>query len=148
MKLFEEDWVREVAHRVANDPTFQKRAKGFNVRYQYVVKASPQAGVTQDYMFGFKFPEATEMWMGQREKTEFVMTVSYQVFHDILAGKSNAIIALTTRRAFISGSLPTLLRYTSAINRIVEIFQAIPADGEGSFGPIGKPGPAMAGAAP
>ena len=66
------------------------------------------------------------------------MTTTYQVMHDILKGKTNAVMAISTRKAFVSGSLPTLLRFTGAINRVVELFQSIPADGEGKFSPVGK----------
>jgi putative sterol carrier protein len=139
MNLFDEAWVREAAQRISTDEIFQKKGKGFNAVYQYVVKASPAMGVMQDAQYWIKYPQATEWAMGAYTgKPDFVMTASYSVMHDILAGKTNAILALTSRKAFVSGSLPTLLRYTGAINRVVEIFQSIPADGEGQFTPIGK----------
>ncbi|WP_017513581.1 MULTISPECIES: hypothetical protein [Cupriavidus] len=47
-------------------------------------------------------------------------------------------MARTIRKAFLSGSLPKLLCFTSAINRVVEIFQSISADADadGGFAPI------------
>ncbi|GAA7764284.1 hypothetical protein HpMS107_33590 [Helicobacter pylori] len=58
--------------------------------------------------------------------------------HDILASKTGAVMARTIRKAFLSGSLPKLLCFTSAINRVVEIFQSISADADadGGFAPI------------
>ena len=138
MKLFDEAWVREAAQRIATDEIFQKKGKGFNAAYQYVVKASPAMGVMQDAQFWIQYPQSTAWAMGMHHKPDFVMTASYAVMHDILTGKTNAILAITSRKAFVSGSLPTLLRFTGAVNRVVEIFQAIPALAEGQFAPIGQ----------
>ena len=138
MKLFDADWVREAAQRIHDDAVFQKRAKGFNVIYQYVVKPVAALGQTDEVRFAIKYPEAEQVWMGNAEKPDFVMTTSYQVLHDILTGKTNAVLALTSRKAFVSGSLTTLLRYTGAINRVVEIFQSIPADADGGLASIGR----------
>lgn len=138
MKLFDEEWVKEAAARIAADEVFQKRGKGFEAVYQYVVKPSPALGATQEYRFAIKYPEATQYWLGVHDQPDFVMTTSYEVLHNILTGKTNAIVAITTRKAFVSGNLPKLLRYTSAINRVVEIFQAIPAEADGQLAAIGQ----------
>ena len=129
MKLFEEDWVREATSRIASDAVFQKKAKGFDVVYQYVVKWEGN-----EYRFAIKYPEAQQYWMGDSPtKPDFVMTTSYKLMHDILTGKTNAVLALTTRKLFVSGSLPMLLRYTGAINRAVELFQSIKAEAEAPY---------------
>ena len=137
MKIFDAEWAATLAKMAANDATFQKKAKKFKYVYQYVVKPNPEKGVDEGYEFWIRFPEATEFGTGKHAKPDFTMTTSYQVFHDILTGKSNAIKALTTRKAFVSGSLPTLLRFTGAINRIVELMQQIPAEGAGEYEDIG-----------
>lgn len=137
MKLFDEAWVHEAACRIADDAAFQKKAKGFKAVYQYVVKPSPALGCDQEYRFAIKYPEAQEVTIGEHPKPDFVMTTSYQIMHEILAGRTNAVMAITTRKAFVSGSLPTLLRYTGAINRVVELFQSVAADADGSLEPIG-----------
>lgn len=137
MKLFDPDWAEALANKATNDELFQKKAKKFKYVYQYVVKPNPDKGVNEGYEFWIRFPEATEFGIGRHEKPDFTMTTSYQVFHDILSGKSNAIKALTTRKAFVAGSLPTLLRFSGAINRIVELMKQIPAEGAGEYEEIG-----------
>lgn len=131
MKLFEEDWVREAASRISTDEMFQKKGKGFDAVYQYVVK-----GPDREYRFAIKYPEAVEYWIGDHPKPDYVMTTSYQIMHDILTGRTNAVLALSTRKAFLSGSLPRLLRFTGAINRVVEVFQSIPSNAEGGLSAI------------
>jgi putative sterol carrier protein len=134
MQLFDEEWVGSLTARLAADADFQKKAKGFRAVYQYVIKAAPEKGVAQDHLFAIRYPEAAEYWMGRHDKPDYTMTTSYQVMHDILAGKTSAIAALTGRKAFVSGNLPNLLRFTGAINRIVAVMQQMPAEAEGDFG--------------
>ena len=133
MNIFDNEWVGILAKKAADDAIFQKKAKKFKYVYQYVVKPNPEKGVTHGYEFWIKFPEATQLGVGRHDKPDFTMTTSYQVFHDILTGKTNAIKALTTRKAFVAGNLATLLRFTGAINRIVDLMKEIPAQGAGDF---------------
>ncbi|MCW5236521.1 SCP2 sterol-binding domain-containing protein [Verminephrobacter eiseniae] len=137
MKLYDKQWVSELARRAASDEVFQRKARGFDAIYQYVVKPPKEsAGDKQPFVWWIKFPEATVHGLGLHEKPTFTMTTSYEIFHDVLAGKTNAIVALTARRIFVAGDLLKLLRFTAAINRIVELMQGIPAEAEGGLGPI------------
>lgn len=133
MKLYSEEWINVFIEKLQKDEIFQKKAKKFNAVYQYVIKSIPEKGVESEYRFAVKYPEATEYWIGDHEKPDYIMTSPYSVMHDILTGKTNAIKALTTRKAFVSGNLPNLLRFTGAINRIVAIMQEVPAECEGEF---------------
>ncbi len=137
MHLFSDDWVKSLAEAARTDEQFQKKAKKFDAVYQYVVKPVPEKGAETEYCFAIKYPEAEQYWIGTHEKPDYTMTTTYQVFHDILAGRTNAVKALMTRKAFVAGNLPNLLRFTGAINRIVELMQAIPAEGEGDYENIG-----------
>lgn len=133
MKLFDETWVGELAARMSKDESFQKKAKGFDAVYQYVIKPPTGGSASAGFRFAIAMPEAKQVWMGDHAKPDFVMTTSYEVMHDVITGKTNAVIALTTRKAFVSGNLARLLRYTGAINRVVELMHGIPADGEPGF---------------
>jgi putative sterol carrier protein len=130
MKLYDNEWVAELARRAAGDEVFQKKARGFDAIYQYVVK-SPKASTTSEpAVFWIKYPEAVEFGLGPHAKPTFTMTTSYEIFHDVLIGKTNAVVALTMRKIFVAGDLMRLLRFTGAINRIVELMQGIPAQAE------------------
>lgn len=137
MKLYDNEWVTQLAQLAASDETFQKKARGLDAVYQYVVKP-PKDSATQDpCVWWIKFPEAVVYGYGPHEKPTFTMTTSYEIMHDVLIGKTNAVVALTMRRIFISGDLMRLLRFTGAINRIVELMQNIPAQAEGGLVAIG-----------
>ena len=137
MKLYDNEWVTELARLAASDETFQKKAKGFDVVYQYVVKAPKDSPDQTPRVFWIKFPEAVVFGLGAHEKPTYTMTTSYEIFHDVLIGKTNAIMALTMRRIFVSGDLMKLLRFTGGINRIVELMQSIPAQAESGLAAIG-----------
>ena len=137
MKLYDNEWVTELARRAAGDETFQKKAKAFDVVYQYVVKPPKDGPGQEPLVFWLKYPEAVVFGMGPHEKPTYTMTTSYEIFHDVLIGKTNAVMALTMRKIFISGDLMKLLRFTGGINRIVEIMQSIPAQAEGGLSAIG-----------
>ena len=137
MKLYDDEWVTQLARLASHDETFQKKAKGFDVIYQYVVKAPKASADQTPITFWFKFPEAVVFGVGQHEKPTYTMTTSYEIFHDVLIGKTNAVMALTMRRIFVSGDLMKLLRFTGGINRIVELMQSIPALAEGGLKAIG-----------
>lgn len=130
MKLYDDEWVAELARRAASDETFQKKARGFDALYQYVVKAPKGSTSMEPAVFWIKFPEAVEFGLGPHAKPTFTMTSSYEIFHDVLIGKTNAVVALTMRKIFVAGDLMRLLRFTGAINRIVELMQGIPAQAE------------------
>lgn len=137
MKLYDNEWVTELARRAATDETFQKKAKGFDVVYQYVVKAPKDSANQAPIVFWIKYPEALAFGLGPHEKPTYTMTTSYEIFHDVLTGKTNAVMALTMRRIFVSGDLMKLLRFTGGINRIVELMQSIPAQAEAGLSAIG-----------
>ncbi len=136
VELLGNEWVETLVNGAAADEKFQKKAKKFNAVYQYVVPASPEEGVENGYEFWIKFPEAKMFETGKHDKPDYTMTTSYRVFHDILTDKTNAIKALTTRKAFVSGNLANLLRFNGAINRIVELMKEIPATGAGDYSDI------------
>jgi putative sterol carrier protein len=136
MKLYDNEWVTELARRAAGDETFQKKARGFDALYQYVVKP-PKGSATSDPMvFWIKYPQAVEFGIGPHAKPTFTMTTSYEIFHDVLIGKTNAVMALTMRKIFVAGDLMRLLRFTGAINRVVELMQGIPAEAEAGLSAI------------
>ncbi len=137
MDLYDDEWVAELARRVAADETFQKKARGFDAVYQYVVKAPKGQPGGAPSVWWIKFPEAVVHGLGPHGSPTFTMTTSYEIFHDVLVGRTNAIAALTTRRIFVAGDLMRLLRYTAAINRIVELMQGIPAQAAAGLTAIG-----------
>jgi putative sterol carrier protein len=137
MQLYEPDWVAELARSIATDETFQKKARGFDAIYQYVVKPPKGSPSDEPHCFWIAFPGAAEYGVGRHPKPDFTMTTSYEVMHDVLTGKTNAVIALTLRRAFVSGDLGRLLRYTGAINRVVELMQRIRANAQAGLAAIG-----------
>jgi len=137
MELYDKEWVIELARRAAADEAFQKKARGFDAVYQYVVKPPKDDPTRKSSVWWIKFPEALTYGLGPHEKPNFTMTTSYEIFHDVLIGKTNAIVALTTRRIFIAGDLVRLLRFTGAINRIVELMQGVPAQAASGLTAIG-----------
>lgn len=137
MILYDTDWAAELARLGATDEAFQKKAKGFDAIYQYVVKAPKDQPAGEARCFWIAFPECKQFGMGKHDKPTYTMTTSYEVMHDVLTGKTNAVMALTMRKVFVSGDLMRLLRFTGAINRVVELMQRIPAQAEGGLVAIG-----------
>ncbi|MFO1291948.1 MAG: SCP2 sterol-binding domain-containing protein [Rubrivivax sp.] len=137
MILYDTEWVAELARLSAADGVFQKKARGFDAVYQYVVKAPKDQPGGEPRAFWITFPECTQFGMGKHDKPTYTMTTSYEVMHDVLTGKTNAVLALTMRKVFVAGDLMRLLRFTGAINRIVELMQRIAAQAEGTLAAIG-----------
>ncbi|KWF80448.1 hypothetical protein WL93_24055 [Burkholderia diffusa] len=137
MQLYEADWVAELARQIATDETAQKKGRGFDAVYQYVIKPPKALSAEAPHTFWIKFPDAREFGEGQHAKPDYTMTTSYEVMHDVLTGKTNAVMALTMRKAFVSGDMVRLLRFTGAINRVVELMQKIPAQAEAGMKAIG-----------
>src|SRR6218665_52036 len=98
MKLYDKQWVSELARRAASDEGFQRKARGLHAIYHHLVKPPKKNSTTNPLPWWIKFPEATVHGLGLHEKPSFTMTTSYEIFHDVLAGKTNAIVALTARR--------------------------------------------------
>ena len=136
MYVFSEEWIDKLAEALKNDEIYQKKAKGFDSSYQFVVEPVPAKGVTEQRACGLNLPQCDETWEGMRPNTDYVMTASYETYYDIMAGKIGATWAITTRKAKVKGNLAKLLKYTAAINRYVEVLGQVGGEFEGDFGKV------------
>ncbi|MBW2443146.1 MAG: SCP2 sterol-binding domain-containing protein [Deltaproteobacteria bacterium] len=136
MYVFSKEWIDKLAEALKNDEIYQKKAKGFDSSYQFVVEPVPAKGVTEQRACGLNLPQCDETWEGMRPNTDYVMTASYETYYDIMAGKIGATWAITTRKAKVKGNLAKLLKYTAAINRYVEVLGQVGGEFEGDFGKV------------
>ncbi len=134
MLVFTKEWIDALAKALKNDEVYQQKAKGFDSTYQFIIEPVPEKGVTAQRACGLNLPQCDETWEGIRPDTDFVMTASYEVFHQIMTGKMGATWAITTRKAKVKGNLAKLLKYTGAINRYVEVLGQVKGEFEGEFG--------------
>src|SRR6218665_1465936 len=95
MKLYDKQWVSELARRAATDEVFQRKARGFDAIYQYGVKPPKESAGDKPFVWWIKFPEATVHRLGLHEKHSLTMTTSYEIFHDVLAGTTTTIHPFT-----------------------------------------------------
>lgn len=133
MHAFTKEWIDALAEALKNDEIYQKKAKGFDSSYQFIVEPVPEKGVTEQRACGLNLPQCDETWEGIRPNTDYVMTASYEIFYKIMTGEMGATWAITTRKAKVKGNLAKLLKYTGAINRYVEVLGQIETDFEGDF---------------
>ena len=136
MYVFSKEWIDKLAEALKNDEIHQKKAKGFDSSYQFVVEPVPEKGVTGQRACGLNLPQCDETWEGVRPNTDYTMTASYETYYDIMTGKIGATWAITTRKAKVKGNLAKLLKYTAAINRYVEVLGQVGGKFEGDFGTV------------
>ncbi len=133
MLAFTQEWIDAVAEVLRNDETYQRKAKGFDSSFQFVVKADPKKGVAEDRACGLNLPACDKAWIGAHDAPDYTMTGSYGVFHGIVTGKTGAVMAITTRKVKVQGNLAKLLKYTGATNRFVEVLREVGTEFEGDF---------------
>lgn len=133
MFVFSEDWIHALADTLRNDTLYQGKAKGFDSSFQFVVKADPARGVVHERSCGINLPQCDRVWSGVQPNTDYVMSGPYATFHKILQGKMGAVMAITTRKLTLQGNLAKLLKYTGAINRLVELLGQVDNEFEGDF---------------
>ncbi|MEW6262297.1 MAG: SCP2 sterol-binding domain-containing protein [Thermodesulfobacteriota bacterium] len=133
MIFLSREWVEALAEMLRNDEDYQKKGKGFDSYYQIVATPSPEKGVTEDKACGLLLPMATETWMGVRDQVDYTMTAPYEVYYRIFKGDLNPVVAMTTGKAKLKGSMAKALRYSGATNKFVAVMKKLPTKFEGAF---------------
>ena len=133
MLAFSKEWIDAVAEALRNDEVYQHKAQGFDSYYQFVVKAAPDRGVPEDKACGLYIPDCNDSWDGIRPNSEYVMSGSYDVFHQIITGKLGPVVAITTRKVMLKGNLAKLLKFTGATLRFVKVLEQIQCEFEGDW---------------
>ena len=133
MKFLSKEWVESLAEQLRRDEKYQKKAKGFDSYYQLIAEPSPEKGVAERKAAGLLLPQATETWEGVRDKVDYTMTASYEVFHKIFSGELGAILAITSGKAKVTGNYAKMMRYTAGANMFVQNMKKLPTEFEGDF---------------
>lgn len=133
MELFSNAWAHELAQRVREDERAQRGLRGLDADFQYVVRPVPARGVTEQYAFGMHMGDCSAVWEGVRAKSPFALTLGYDVFHDVVAGRADAFRVIRSRDVSLKGSLTRLLRHGRGVARVLQIARGIPATGAGDF---------------
>lgn len=133
MRFLSKEWVDALAESLRTNESYQKKGKGFDSFYQIVAMPCPEKGVTESHSCGLLLPLATETWQGLREDVDYTLTAPYEVYVKIFKGELNPIVAMTTGKAKLKGSMAKALRYTAATNMFVSIMKKLPTEFDGAF---------------
>jgi len=130
---FTKEWIEILAEKLKWDEKFQRKAKGFDSFFQFVIDADPANGVAGQRACGLYLPDCNEVWGDIRENTDYSLSGPYKIFHAALTGKTGAVKAITSRKVKVKGKLARLLKYTGAINRMVEVIGEMDSEFEGNY---------------
>ncbi len=133
MLFLSKEWAESLAQMLKTDEKYQRKGKGFDSTYQMIALPCPEKGVSATRACGFLLPTVTDVWEGIREDVDYTMTASYDVFHQIFKGKLGPMVAVTTGKAKIAGSLTKMMRYTAATNLFVNTMMKVDTQFEGDF---------------
>lgn len=133
MQFLSQEWVDHLAEQLKQDEKYQKKAKGFDSYYQIIAEPDPVRGITEQRAAGLLLPQATETWVGIRDKVDYTMTAPYEIFYKIFTGQLGPILAITSGKAKIAGNYAKMMRFTAGANMFVQNMKMMPTEFEGDF---------------
>lgn len=124
-------WIAVYEARIRNDATYREIASGWEGSVVIHVLADPEVGLDEDMYL------MMDLWHGDCRSVrlvptdvgqagDFLLTATYHRWKQVMAGEVDVVKALMQGKIKLRGDLPTIVRYSKAAARLVELVTVIP----------------------
>jgi len=123
VKLFTKEWVESMAETLKNDSDFQKKAEGFDSKFQFVALSDPGAKVKEERACGINLPQCNEVWTVKRPdgEVDVILEGKYGNMAKVMLGQTNLLAAIAVRSVRLKkGSAARLTTYLGAVNIFID----------------------------
>jgi putative sterol carrier protein len=124
-------WIIAYERLIQNDETYRKLAAGWEGTVVIHVLANSDVGLDEDMYL------MMDLWHGDcrsvrlvptdvGEAGDFLLTASYERWKQVMSGEVDVVKALMQGKIKLRGDLPTIVRYSKAATRLVELVTQVP----------------------
>lgn len=133
VEVFSDEWAQRFKDEINNSSAYRSAAKGWKWTAGLVVEAEPDknfpesGGVVMDLFDG----EARAIRVGSAadaQKCDFVITAPYSRWKQVVKKELDATKGMLQGRLKLKGDLPTIVRYTKAVQELVECATRVPVN--------------------
>ncbi len=127
---FTGEWAEALRRTIDSDPDYHKTGSGWKWPIALVMNATPALGFADDVVVeltlnGGSCPAARIITTSEIV-APFVLRAGYDVWKELAQGTLDPLMALTSRRITLTGSLPKLLFHAKAVRALVACAQRVP----------------------
>ncbi len=124
-------WIHAYESRIRGDATYRELASAWEGSVVIHVLADPDVGLDEDMYL------MMDLWHGDcrsmrlvpadvGEAGDFLLTSSYSRWKQVMAGEVDVVKALMQGKIKLRGDLPTIVRFSKAATRLVELVTGVP----------------------
>lgn len=119
-------WIAAYERLIQGDATYKQLAQGWEGTVVINVQADPDVGLDEDmYLLMDLFNgECRSVRLGPAEAGEagnYVLSASYDRWKQVMTGDLDAVKGMMQGKIRLKGHLPTIVRYSRAATRLVEL---------------------------
>ena len=123
-------WAESLRRIIDNDPDYRKAGSGWKWPIALVLNAAPALGFAADVVVELSLNggacTAARIITVPEIAAPFVLRANYAVWKELARGSLDPLVALTSRRIVLTGSLPKLLFHAKAVRALVACAQRVP----------------------
>lgn len=127
---FTVEWAEALRRTIDSDPDFLKAGSGWKWPIALVMNATPALGFAVDVVVELTLNggscTAARIITVPEIAAPFVLRADYDVWKKLARGTLDPLLALTSRRIALTGSLPKLLFHAKAVRALVACAQRVP----------------------
>ncbi len=127
---FTVEWAESLRRIIDNDPEYRNVGSGWKWPIALVLNAAPALGFAADVVVELTLSggacTAARIITVPEIAAPFVLRADYVVWKELARGSLDPLVALTSRRIVLTGSLPKLLFHAKAVRALVACAQRVP----------------------
>ena len=127
---FTVEWADALRRTIDSDTDYHKTGSGWNWPIALVMNATPALGFAVDVVVELTLNggacTAARIITVPEIAAPFVLRADYDVWKELAQGTLDPLVALTSRRITLTGSLPKLLFHAKAVRALVACAQRVP----------------------
>lgn len=127
---FTVEWAEALRRTIDSDPEYRRVGSGWKWPIALVMNATPALGFAVDVVVELTLNggacTAARIITIPEIAAPFVLRADYAVWKELAQGTLDPLVALTSRRIVLTGSLPKLLFHAKAVRALVACAQRVP----------------------
>ena len=127
---FTVEWAEALRRTIDSDPDYRRAGSGWKWPIALVMNATPALGFAVDVVVELTLYggscTAARIITASEIVAPFVLRADYDVWKELAQGTLDPLLALTSRRITLTGSLPKLLFHANALRGLVACARRVP----------------------
>ncbi len=127
------EWLDLYVERINDSASYKEAAAAWEGDVSFIFEAEPDKGLKEN-LYGWldlwhgECREGKLVDQGEGEKATFVIRAPYSRWKDVIKRELDPVKGMMQGKLRLKGDLPTIVRYVSAANELVNLAQTVPTD--------------------